>query len=455
MNHSSFVKKIGGLLFAAALMVAAQAVFAGGTAEKKATASPVNLTVWTMLTVSSQLNGLKQEVAAFEKEHPNVHATVQPVSFNDVYQRLLTAGRSGQVPDVFNCNETMVAFMQARNEIQPVDSVVTALGGPSKFVGHYLQWESRNGHYWAVPDWALHEGVYYRKNLFKKYDIAIPKTWDGLLAAAKKLNLTRPNGARSYGMGVPLGKNLVAQQSLAPLLYSEGVHIFDPKTGKYQFGSDRAKVVKSINFLVKLYKTASPQASIDWSWGDYRNAFVQGVTNMTYGWGATVLIAMKNNPKLLPNIGLFPFPSGPDMSSYPPTSQPGSGYFFTISKNSKARFSDAQKLVEFLFQKKRAAARANERPIFALPAYKPALSDYYAMKIPSEFKPIIHTIDTQILPYEYPQGLEAGLNPVAGEIESSNIFGSAIHNVLLNGWTADHAFTWLNGQLKSMIKKFN
>jgi multiple sugar transport system substrate-binding protein len=44
-----------------------------------------------------------------------------------------------------------------------------------------------NGKQWGIPTAYYQWGVYYRKDIFDKYGIAVPKTWDEFLAAGKKL----------------------------------------------------------------------------------------------------------------------------------------------------------------------------------------------------------------------------------------------------------------------------
>jgi len=44
-----------------------------------------------------------------------------------------------------------------------------------------------NGKQWGIPVAYYQWGVYYRKDIFDKYGIAVPKTWDEFLAAGKKL----------------------------------------------------------------------------------------------------------------------------------------------------------------------------------------------------------------------------------------------------------------------------
>jgi len=55
-----------------------------------------------------------------------------------------------------------------------------------------------DGKQWGIPFAYYQWGVYYRKDLFDKYGISVPKTWDEFLAAGKKL---KENGITPFTIG--------------------------------------------------------------------------------------------------------------------------------------------------------------------------------------------------------------------------------------------------------------
>jgi multiple sugar transport system substrate-binding protein len=55
-----------------------------------------------------------------------------------------------------------------------------------------------NGKQWGIPFAYYQWGVYYRKDLFEKYGISVPKTWDEFVAAGKKL---KENGITPVTIG--------------------------------------------------------------------------------------------------------------------------------------------------------------------------------------------------------------------------------------------------------------
>jgi raffinose/stachyose/melibiose transport system substrate-binding protein len=55
---------------------------------------------------------------------------------------------------------------------------------PTKIV----PWTNKSDDYYAVPFVGVVQGVYYNKDLFKKYNLAVPNTWDEFMAAVKMID---------------------------------------------------------------------------------------------------------------------------------------------------------------------------------------------------------------------------------------------------------------------------
>lgn len=426
----------------------------GSSAQQSAvTGQKIELRMWTMLTTTACMNKMNEQLAEFTKENPNITVKLEANTYDNVYAKLMTAIQGNTLPDVLDCIEGHVAFLQSKDAIIPVDDLITDLGGKSAFTQKYLDWATKDNKTWALPDWSLHQEVWYRKDLYKKYNLSIPTTWDQLAANAKKLNLDTNSDGKTdlYGMAIPLGRNMVAQQTYSQFLYSAGVDIFDPKTGEYAFGKNKALAVKAMDAMVKIYKESSPSGSIDWTWTDFRTAMVKGTIAQTNEWGAIIAQAEEQNPSMLDNLSCFPMP-GPDGA---PQGSCGGTYYMCISKSTAERQQAAQKLLKFLYQKDRLAERANTRPVYALPTMKAALESdtYNSNAMVKKFSSAINDIFTNVIPKEERNGFEHGLNTAASQIESSNIMGDAIQNVILKGWSTTQAVDWLDQQLQGIIKQ--
>jgi len=424
----------------------------GWLTAASAPAASVELSVWTNLTTAAQATVIQKQIDACAPAQPGLSVKFETVPFGAMYTRLITALRKGEPPNIMNTIEGAVAFMQAKNGLVPVTDLVTSLHRDD-FMPSYLDAVTKDGEIWGLPDWALHQEVWYRKDLFQKAGLKIPRSWDELLAAATAL--TRPGAdgkPAEFGFAVPMGRALVAPQTYFQILYSAGGTIFDPKTGEYVFGEQKALAEKSLAFMIALYKAASPPASVEWSWAEYRLAFVKGQVAMTNEWGAVVQMAAEQNPALLEDFDVFPFP-GPRADQKPAASL-GGGYYYLIGKSSPDKVAASKTLLQCLYTPERVAERANSRPIFAIPATKSGFDSpvYQSNETVKRFKPQLDVIFNQVMPHWYRYGMEAGLNPIAGQIEATTFIGDAIQNVALGKLTTDAAVNQIDEQLRVQIE---
>ncbi|MBM2614885.1 sugar ABC transporter substrate-binding protein [Actinoplanes sp. LDG1-06] len=438
-------------LLGATLMSACSPPGAGtgsGSAGKADDGGPITLNLWSNLTVAAQSDTVKQQAEKCATQQDGVSVQFEAVPFDSMYPKMVTAFKAGNGPDVMNTLEGGVAAGQAGNYIVPVDDVIDA-HGRADFIPSYLHAVSKDDQTWAVPDWALHQEVWYRKDLFAAKGIQIPKSWPELLEAAKKLN---DPAAGVKGFAVPMGSALVAPQTYYQFLYANGVHTFDPETGEYALDRDKAKAVEATQYMLDLYKAASPPEARTWVWNDFRTGFVQGKLGMVMDFGAVVGLAKEQNPDMLKNMGVFPLPA--PTTGAKPQGVLGGGYFYMIGKSNERREKAAKTLVECMMAPESAAARANTRPVFALPATNSAAdtATYKDNATVKEFGTEITTIREQILPQWYRYGMEAGLNQLAGQIEATTFVGDQLQAAAAGSKTAEQAFDAINAEMKRLAK---
>lgn len=412
-----------------------------------ASSAPVQLTFWTNLTTASQSSVIKaQALGCAAKIGNNVSLNFEAVPFSDMYTRMATAFSAGQGPDIMNTTEGGVIFGQASGNTVPMDDVINQ-HGRSDFLPSYLQAVSTGNQTWGVPDWALHQEVYYRKDLFAKYNIAIPTTWPKLLAAAVTIT-QKESGVK--GMAISLGSTQVAPQYWYQFLYSNGVYTFDPQTGKYIFDKSLDKAVVATQFMLDLYKKVSPPESVTWSWTDFRTAFVQGKLGMVLDFGAVIGQAQSQNPSMLANIGSFQLPA-PKVGQVS-GGNIGGGYFYMVGKSNASREKLAKSIVSCMMNRNLTAARANSRPVFALPATRSAAqsSTYLSNPTVQQFRSVINTIRRTSLPNWYRYGMEGGLNALEPQIEATTFIGDNLQSAALGHITATQAVAAINAQLKKL-----
>ncbi len=426
-------------------------VFAGGAGEKAAVQKDADdkIIIWTNLTADAQAKVLDKQFREVAEEL-GVEFEMVTISFNDMYTKLATSVESGDVPDIMHTNFAGAAYLYAQGMIEPLDDIIDDIGRDD-FIQSYLRVLTVDGKTWGIPDWAMHTSVWYRKDLFEQHGIDIPKDWEEFKAAAEKLCIDE-NGDGNidiYGFPVPMNAVQVAPQTYYELLYSAGVYTLDPETGEYTFGEQKEKAAEVMDYMIGLYKAASPPSAIEWSWNEYRNALVEGTVAMTLDMGAVIGLAQTNNPAMVEKLGCFDFPG---QDGYKPASF-GSGYAFVASnQGTDERTELIKEFVRRLYTSERAAERALSRPMFAFPSLYSSLEIYRQDPSVALFQEQIATISDAFENSNwYWYGMEHGLSQLSSQIEATTFFGEAMQSVALGMMTSEEAVDYIDVSLQDQL----
>jgi multiple sugar transport system substrate-binding protein len=155
----------------------------------KAMQTPTQLTFWTWVP------DIQKEVALFEKKYPAIKVKVVNAGQGTPhYTKLRTALKAGTgAPDVAQIEFQYIptfSLTKSLIDLRPYG----AEGLKDKFVDWtWGQVTGTNGEVWAYPQDTGPMGMLYRKDIFDKYGITPPKTWDEFATAARKLHAEDPN----------------------------------------------------------------------------------------------------------------------------------------------------------------------------------------------------------------------------------------------------------------------
>jgi len=170
------------------LMVPLAACGGGSSSGSSTTSSgPVNLTYW------SWIPGMAKQVALFNQTHPNIHITWQNVGQGSVeYDKLFTAIKATNEPDL-----SQIEF-QYLPQFETTSSLVdlSQYGGNStkdKFPAWEWNQVTLGNTVYAIPQDTGPMALFYRDDIFKKYNLPVPTTWAQYADAAAKLHAANPN----------------------------------------------------------------------------------------------------------------------------------------------------------------------------------------------------------------------------------------------------------------------
>ncbi|MDQ7826243.1 MAG: ABC transporter substrate-binding protein [Candidatus Eremiobacteraeota bacterium] len=204
----SSIRTIAGIVFLAFL---ACSVLAGATPALGK--DPVQVVFWHAMRGEKQV-ALAKLIEKFQKENPDV--TVQEVAalspherglgndYNHLYLKLLQAVAQNTPPDLAQVYENWATQFIEIKAITPVEEFRKGkypLTDKEKedFFPIFREANSFNGALWTIPFNKSVYVLYYNRDMLEKNSIKVPRTWDELSEASKKLTVRSGDEVKVYG----------------------------------------------------------------------------------------------------------------------------------------------------------------------------------------------------------------------------------------------------------------
>lgn len=317
-----------------------------------APASATDITFYYPIAVGGPIAKIVDGYAeAFHKAHPDI--TVKPVytgSYQDSIVKAMTAAKAGNAPDVAVLLSTDMFTLIDDDIIEPYDAIATSEADKAwikSFYPAFMENSQSGGHTWGIPFQRSTIVQYWNKDAFKAAGLdpeTPPKTWDEMVAVAKKLTKRDASGAvTQWGLEIPSSGfpywlfQALTTQNGAILANSDGTKVAynDPK------------VIEAAQFFADLSRKdeVMPKGIIDW--GTTPKDFFEGKTAMM--WTTTGnLTNVRSNAKFA--FGVAPMPAKARGGS--PT---GGGNIYIFKTSDKAKQAAALEFARFLSTPERAA----------------------------------------------------------------------------------------------------
>ncbi len=321
----------------------------------------VSIDFWTTQTQAERLKVIETITDTFEALHPNIAINVVPVDENDLVTKIeVIVQGNGKLPDIAELSSgPAVSFGTAQLiDTDAVSEVVNTLEKERFFDGALALVSSATNDnvYYGVPYHGWIQGIWYRKDWFKRDGIAPPNTWESILNAAKFYYKPKEN---QYGIVVGTKAEVYAEQVYTPIALSNNARVANAN-GEIIFNSPNSK--QALEYYAQLAKYGPPGPQT-WRARDY---YLQG--NMAMFFYSTYILddlaiqsAAENsltgdnfeglsgaefNPDLAKNTGFEPIITHKDSASY------GTLVTMSLFKNTdEMRAKAARMFLEFLLEK--------------------------------------------------------------------------------------------------------
>src|SRR5215472_1670940 len=236
MDRRQFLRRSGtvalGLSAGAGPLAACTSSPSGGGSGNH---TPVTITVWDYYGTSTPV---KPALAGFKRKYPWITVNYQGLDWDTISTKFTVAVSSGSAPDVATLDMTWIPTYASTGLLMDLSKLSGGMLNRRPVKDQYsssqLNAMSYQGHFVTMLFDEDCYGLYYRRDLFEKKGISVPRNWQEFRAAAKALAVS------TAGSGKP-SKYLMEIDPdtfhYASYLYQNGGAILDPTNNKAVFNS--------------------------------------------------------------------------------------------------------------------------------------------------------------------------------------------------------------------------
>lgn len=154
----------------------------GAGDDTAADGKPVTLTFW------GWAKGSKDVVDAFNASHTDIQVTFEEIPSGTAggYAKISNAVKAGNAPDLVSIEYSSLPEFVSSGALQDIGGEFTE-ADRAKLLPQTVELTTLGGKSWAVPFDAAPQAFFYRKDLFAKYKVQAPTTWDEFRKAAEQV----------------------------------------------------------------------------------------------------------------------------------------------------------------------------------------------------------------------------------------------------------------------------
>ncbi len=286
----------------------------------------VTLSFW------SWVPGIDKAIAEFQKAYPKITIKWDNVGNGTAeYSKLITALQAGSgAPDV-----AQIEYQAMPTFISEGGLVDLAKHGANQVKDQFVPWTwsqvSRGDAVYAIPQDTGPLAFAYRKDIYDKYGITVPTTWEQFASEAKKLH-DATNGkvfmSNFDAVGSGNGSYLLG------LVWADGGHIWQLNGDTWAQSLDGPKVLKVASYWSDLIKKGYVGTVTTWT-SDWYKALGDGqiASAIVAAW-SPLLYANNLGPASAGQWRVAPLPQWPDVSQFTTGNWGGSTDAVTVQSKS-------------------------------------------------------------------------------------------------------------------------
>nr|WP_321257899.1 ABC transporter substrate-binding protein [uncultured Pseudodesulfovibrio sp.] len=232
------------------------------------------ITFWTTEMGADRQAVIKYLTDAFMIFNPDIEIHVEDIEENAMVDALTQAQKEGTGPNIISCASNLVVSFSELGWINNTgtEACISNIGKDRFYSGTLSKLQHTDGTYSGIPLSGWVQGIWYRKDWFKKHGLNPPNTWNNILKAAKTFHAPEKE---QYGILIGTQDDVYTEQIFTHLALSAGVKEFTPE-GKVVF--DTPATVETLKFYAELTRYTPPGPQ---SWRG-RDFYLQGQLAMMF-----------------------------------------------------------------------------------------------------------------------------------------------------------------------------
>ena len=253
---------------------------------------------------------LKEAIAMFEAENPDIEVELDYVSYGEKETKYTTAIEAGVGPDIMHLHAYSLSSFIEKGYLLDLTPFIEA-EGPTWYGGDFLdpwfdvtlQFMQKDGHYYALPGDFMAMVLFYNSELFIEAGLDPddpPTTWDEFADYAKALTRDRDGDGQidSWGFGTPASIGPGWELRFSPILFAFGADYLTPD-GKF-CALNTPEAIEAMKFYVELSTVhgVMPPGVTSVGPGNAREQMAREQVAMVLGCGWTPPIVNGINPDL-------------------------------------------------------------------------------------------------------------------------------------------------------------
>lgn len=264
------------------------------------------LSVWRLGDSNPAAAKYMEELNAEFKKQTGADVKLEWIPWPQVNDKFAAAA-TGAGPDVTEIGNDQVPLWQSQDALSPITDIAQA-GDQAQIPKNLFGLETIDNEIYGVPWGAGARAVLYRADWFKELKIELPKTWDELVAAAKKIQAKK--GAGVDGFAFNGGSD--ANHLLAAFAWSEGGEYAVKEGDKWVGKLTDPAFQKGFETYTGLVKDGlSSKANLTLNTVDIRKRFANNKVGMylTAGWDLPGIQEDSKGKLKGDKLAFFPLPA--------------------------------------------------------------------------------------------------------------------------------------------------